>query len=155
MAETGFDRILVCKHHGVMYKMRPYDGPPEYDQELIELCKRHNAQFPDPDNCRATIYRTDPDTAEKMDVESALSKELSDHDVYIKDFRDDLKVEALKCFNQHNRPSDGCPDWCIEAKTIGRKIGVPPEKRQFLCMYCPAGAHVAHVERKAMGLYDQ
>ena len=44
MAETGFDRILVCKHHGVMYKMRPYDGPPEYDQELIELCNRHNAQ---------------------------------------------------------------------------------------------------------------
>lgn len=155
MAETGFDRILVCKTHGIMYKMRPYDGPAEYDQELIELCERHNHQVPDPDNCRALIFRVDPETASNLDMETALKNELKEQDVFIKDFRDELKVDALKCFNRHNRPSNGCPDWCDESKTIGRKIGVPPAKRQYLCMYCPAAAHVAHVERKAMGLYDK
>jgi hypothetical protein len=155
MAETGFDRLLVCKTHGVMWKMRPYDGPPEYDQELRELCDRHNAQVPDPDNCRALIYRTDPETASKLDIETALKKELSDQDVFIKDFRDELKVDALKCYNRHNRPTGGCIDWCADDKTIGRKTGVPKEHRQYLCMYCPVGSYVAHEERKMLGLYGK
>lgn len=155
MPETGYDRLLVCKTHGVMYKMRPYDGPPEYDQELIELCNRHNAQVPDPDNCKALIFRTDQETASKLDVETALKNELKEHDVYIRDFRDDLKVEALKCFNRHDRPKGGCMDWCDESKTIGRKIGVPPSKRQYLCMYCPVGSWVAEQERAAMGMYKK
>jgi hypothetical protein len=80
MAETGFDRILVCKTHGIMYKMRPYDGPPEYDMELRELCDRHNAQVQDPDNCRALIFRVDPDTASNLDMETALKNELGSND---------------------------------------------------------------------------
>ena len=71
MADKDFDRLLVCKTHGVMWKMRPYDGPPEYDQELRELCDRHNAQVPNPQDCRALIYRTDADTASKLDIETA------------------------------------------------------------------------------------
>lgn len=147
-------RLLVCKHHGVMWKMRPYDGPAEYDMELRELCDRHNAQVPDPQNCRALIFRTDEETAKKLDMETVLKNKMAEQDVYIKDFRDELKVDALKCFNRHNRPTQGCIDWCHESKTIGRKIGVPPEKRQYLCMYCPAGAFYAHKEREAMGMYD-
>lgn len=155
MPETGFQRLLVCKTHGVMYKLRPYDGPAEYDQELIEICNRHNAQVPDPDNCRALIFRTDPETAEKLDMETALKNKMGDMDVYIKDFRDELKVDALKCYDKHNRPTGGCIDWCAEDKTIGRKVGVPPEHRQYLCMYCPVGSYVAHQERKILGLYDK
>lgn len=155
------DRLLVCwrvangrKSDGVMYKMRPYDGPPEYDMELIDVLERHKARYQDHDNWRGLIFRTDPETAKKLDVETALRKELSNNDVYIKDFRDELKVDALKCFNRHNRPSSGCIDWCNESKTIGRKIGVPVEKRQYLCMYCPAAAWYTHKERKQLGLYN-
>lgn len=155
MPESGYHRLLVCKTHGVMYKMRPYDGPPEYDQELRELCDRHNAQVPDPDNCRALIFRTDPETASKLDIETALRKEMADQDVYIRDFRDELKADALRCFNRHNRPSEGCIDWCAEDKTIGRKIGVPKEKRQYLCMYCPASEYYTHRERLELGLYGK
>lgn len=155
MAETGFDRLLVCKTHGIMYKMRPYDGPAEYDQELREICDRHNAQVPDPDNCKALIFRIDPETASKLDVETTLKKQLEDQDIFIRDFRDELKVDALKCFDRHNRPEGGCIDWCAEDKTIGRKVGVPPEHRQYLCMYCPVGSYVAHQERKALGLYGK
>lgn len=155
MPETGYDRLLVCKTHGVMYKMRPYDGPPEYDQELIELCDRHNAQVQDPDNCKALIFRTDPETASKLDIETALKNELKEQDVYIRDFRDELKTDALKCYNRHDRPKQGCIDWCAEEKTIGRKIGVPKENRQYLCMYCPVGSWVAEQERIAMGMYKK
>jgi hypothetical protein len=147
-------RLLVCKHHGVMWKMRPYDGPAEYDMELRELCDRHNAQVPDPQNCKALIFRTDEETASKLDMETVLKNKLAEQDVYIKDFRDELKVDALKCFNRHNRPTQGCIDWCTEGKTVGRKVGVPPDKRQYLCMYCPAAQYYAHRERDAMGMYD-
>ena len=154
MSDKDFERLLVCKTHGVMYKMRPYEGPPEYDMELRELCDRHNAQVANPDECRAVIFRTDSETASKLDVETALKKEMSDMDVYIKDFRDDLKVDALRCFNRHNRPSSGCIDWCNDEKSIGRKVGVPVNKRQYLCMYCPAAEHYTHKARLAKGMYD-
>jgi len=154
MADVEYQRLLVCKTHGVMYKMRPYDGPPEYDMELRELCDRHNAQIPDPDNCRALIYRTDPDTASKLDVETAIKKELKEQDVYIRDFRDELKVDALKCFNRHNRPKQGCIDWCSEDKTIGRKVGIPKEARQYVCMYCPVAEYYTHRVRVEKGMYD-
>lgn len=158
MPETGYDRLLVCKTHAVMYKMKPYDGPVEYDQELIELCDRHNGQFANqgaPDTCNALIFRTDPETASKLDVETALKNELNEMNVFIKDFRDELKTDALKCYNRHERPKAGCIDWCAEDKTIGRKVGVPKEHRQYLCMYCPVGSWVAQQERIQMGLYNQ
>lgn len=154
MAED-FHRLLVCKTHGVMWKMKPYDGPPEYDMELREICDRHNAQIPDPQNCSALIYRTDPETASKLDVETALRNDLEGHNVFIRDFRDELKVDALKCFNRHNRPKQGCLDWCSEEKTIGRKIGVPKEKRQYVCMYCPVAEYYTHRQRTELGLYDK
>jgi hypothetical protein len=146
-------RLLVCKHHGVMWKLRPYEGSAEYDMELREICDRHNAQVPDPHNCRALIFRTDADTAKKLDMETVLKNKMQEQDVYIRDFRDELKVDALRCFNRHNRPNSGCIDWCTESKTVGRKVGVPPEKRQYLCMYCPAAEYYAHRERKETGMY--
>jgi len=154
MSDKEFHRLLVCKTHGVMYKMRPYDGPAEYDMELRELCERHNAQVPDPDNCRALIFRTDSETAGKLDVETAIRKELAEQDVFIKDFRDELKSDALRCFNRHNRPSEGCIDWCNDDKTIGRKVGVPKDKRQYLCMYCPVADYYVHKARTLKGMYD-
>ena len=162
MAIEEEHRLLVCwklvdgkKTDSTMYKMKPYSGPAEYDIELREIIERHNARVPDPDNYRALIYRTDAETAKKLDSETAVKSELAKNDVYIKDTRDELKLDALKCFSRHNRPKDGCIDWCIESKTIGRKTGVAPEKRQYLCMYCPAAEHYAHRQRIELGLYDK
>lgn len=156
------NRLLVCwrvvngrKTDGVIYKMRPYDGPAEYDMELIDILERHKARNQDYDNWRALIFRTDKDTADKLDAETAIKNELKRHDIIIKDFRDELKVDALRCFDKHNRPDRGCVDWCDESKTVGRKIGVPKEKRQYLCMYCPAAEWYTHKERQMLGLYDK
>lgn len=156
------NRLLVCwrlvngqKRDGVIYKLNPYEGPTEYDMELIDVLERHKARHQDYENWRGLIFRTDKDTASKLDAETAIKNELKRHDIIIQDFRDELKVDALRCFNRHNRPSTGCSDWCDESKTIGRKTGVPVEKRQFLCMYCPAAAWYTHKERKMLGLYDK
>ena len=72
----------------------------------------------------------------------------------VREVRDDLKVEALKCFSRHSSPKQGCIDYEDESKTIGRKIGVPQAHRQYLCHYCPAQAFVTHGIRKKKGMYD-
>jgi DNA primase len=108
---------------------------------LIDIIDRHlqQADDPRPESHISLIFRTDEATASKLDVETALKKELADNDLFIKEFRDDLKDDAMACFNRHQRPSNGCPDYGDPSKVIGRSQGVPPEKRQYLCMYCLDG----------------
>jgi hypothetical protein len=115
-------RLLVCwreepdgtKSGAIMYKMRPYDGAPEYDMELIDVLERHKARHQDHDKWRGLIFRTDKKTASKLDAETAIKNELKSHDLYIRDFRDELKTDAIKCFNKHNRPNTGCIDCCFD-----------------------------------------
>ena len=148
-------RLLACKSCAVMYKLPEYDGPPEYDMALIDIIDRHlsQAQDPRPESHVSIIFRTDNDTASKLDVETALKRELANADFEIREVRDDLKVEAVKCFNRHNRPSNGCPDYEDESKTIGRKIGIPRENRMYLCHMCPAQEYVTHKLRTLKGMY--
>ncbi len=149
-------RLLLCKSCGILYKLPPYDdGPAEYDMALIDVIDRHLQQSDDPrpESHLSLIFRTDDETASKLDLETAIKKELADQDIFVRELRDDLKVDALKCFNRHNRPSNGCPDYGDESKIIGRKVGVPTDKRQYLCMYCPAQEHVTHQLRIRKGMY--
>lgn len=149
-------RLLTCKDCATMYKMKDYDGPAEYDMELIELCNRHlqQAANPDPDAHRSLILRCDEKTWEALGDETQIKSELARNEWAVRELRDDLKVEALRCFDRHNRPKDMCLDYEDDSKTIGRKIGVPKEHRQYLCHYCPASAYVVHRARVAKRMYD-
>ena len=51
-------RLLTCQSCGTMYRMKDYEGPAEYDMELIELCQRHlgQASNPDPDAHKSMIF---------------------------------------------------------------------------------------------------
>lgn len=148
-------RLLVCKSCGVMYKMRPYDGPPEYDMELIEIINRHLAQASDPrpESHISAIFRTDEETASKLDMETTVKNELMKNEVWMRDFRDELKVDALKCYDRHGR-TPLCNDYESDSKIIGRKIGVPKDKRQYLCYYCPVHSKVIESVRHAKGMYS-
>ncbi len=148
-------RLLACKSCGTMYRMHDYDGPAEYDMELIELINRHlhQASDPNPDAHKGLIFRCDQDTWDKLGDETQVRQELMKNEWNVRELRQDLKVEALNCFNRHNRPEGNCPDYEDDSKTIGRRIGVPKENRQYLCHYCPASAYVIHKNRKAKGMY--
>lgn len=149
-------RLLTCQTCGTMYRMKDYDGAVQYDMELIELCNRHLGQAanPDPDAHKSIIIRCDQNTWDKLGDETQIKKELAKNEWEVRELRDDLKVEALKCFTRHNSPKMGCIDYEDESKTIGRKIGVPKENRQYLCHYCPVQSFVTHNIRKKKGMYD-
>jgi hypothetical protein len=152
-------RMLACNGCGVMWRLKDYPptADPMLDMELIEVIERHMGQAQDknPDAHKANLFYVDDKSADLLDVESALQKELADVNVFIRETRDDLKVEALRCFNRHHRPKGGCPDWEHDSKIIGRKTGVAKEDRQYLCHFCPVASHVAFRERQQMGLYDK
>lgn len=133
-----------------MTRMRDYDGPVEHDMELAEVIKIHKERSPlDPDSHRAQLFRVSDEEASILDVESQLVETLSKEQLFIKETRDDLKLEALKCFDRHHRPQGDCPDWKDESKVIGYKQGIPPEKRRYLCEYCPVATHMKFRERKS------
>ena len=139
-----------------MMRMHDYDGPADYDMELIELIKRHlhQSKDPNPEAHKGLIFRCDQETWDKLGDETEVRKELMKNEWDVREIRQDLKVEALNCFNRHSRPTAGCLDYEDDSKTIGRKIGVPKENRQFLCHYCPASAYYVHKARKIKGMYD-
>ena len=149
-------RLLVCKPCGILYNMQDYDGPAEYDQELREIIDRHLGQAADPrpESHESQIFRCDRETASKLDMETEVKKELMKNEIEVREIRNDLKEEALKCFGSHGRPSADCLDYCDESKTIGRKIGVPKNKRMYLCMFCPVQEYYQYKIRGAKGLYS-
>jgi len=139
-----------------MMKMRDYDGDVQYDMELQEVIKMHlqRAQDQRPESHLSQIMRLDQATYDAMDGETGIRKELMKNEVEVRHMRDDLKVEAIKCFHRHSDPKNGCIDYEHESKTIGTKIGIPKEKRQYLCHYCPVQAYVTHKVRTIKGMYD-
>lgn len=149
-------RLLICRNCGTMNRMRDYDGDPNLDMELREVIDRHIGQAQDkrPESHLAHLMRIDDDDVLRLDVESEVQKQMQEAGVFIRETRDDLKVEALKCFSRHNRPKGACPDWRDTSKIIGRKTGVAPEDRQYLCDFCPVKEFYVHKDRVAKGAYD-
>jgi len=136
--------------------MLDYDGPPEYDMELQEIIKKHlhQANDPRPESHSSQIFRCDDDTASKLDMETEVKKELMKNEIEVREMRNDLKEDALKCFSKHGRPKMDCLDYCSEEKTVGRKMGVPKDKRMYLCMFCPVQEYYQYKIRGSKGLYS-
>ena len=150
-------RLLVCRACGTMNRMLDYDGPAEYDMELIETIDRHmehSSRAKHPDAHPSQLFRLSDEDAERLDVESEVCRALSDEQIFIKEIREEFKDEAMKCFNRHGRPDEGCIDWKDESKVIGRKKGVPAAYRKYLCECCPVNSYVEFKTRKAAGLYN-
>jgi hypothetical protein len=150
-------RLLACYDCSVLSKLPDYEGHPSMDMALIEVCKMHeHNDIPDRAKKGGQLFGVDTETYDKLDPVTVINKELAKAEVQMHDFRDELKEEAMKCFNAHGRPGegDGCPDFESEAKTIGRKAGIPKDKRMFLCHFCPFTHGVVVVEnRRKKGMY--
>ena len=75
--------------------------------------------------------------------------------------------DAMKCFNLHLRPVEGCYDWKIEGKRLIPKNTAEARKelglesaaqsastKVYLCDFCPAKTYVVEQNRKKAGLYE-
>lgn len=152
-------RILCCYDCGEMTFMRdgPTSGRVDEDQELIELTRRHqHPEIPDDKIKGGNLFTVDQATFDKYGDKAVIEMkdELAKNQIWMYEMRDQLKEDAMECFNKHHRPTFHCSDFEAEEKIIGKKIGVPKEKRQYLCHYCPFthGVVIPH-NRWKKGMY--
>lgn len=116
---------------------------PERDDHLEHWVSQHQGHTKTPP---ATIEDTDWDARDFQD-------ELTRFGITRQDWLEQLRQDAGECFNKHHRPTDTCSDYRSEAKTIGRKEGVPADQRQYLCYYCPFQSYVTVQIRHKKGAY--
>ena len=75
--------------------------------------------------------------------------------------------DAMKCFNLHLRPVEGCYDWKVESKRlvpkgtddIRKDLGLSSAAKSqstkvYLCDFCPAKTYVVEQNRKKAGMYE-
>jgi hypothetical protein len=72
--------------------------------------------------------------------------------------------DAMKCYQAHNKPKDGCNDWHHSDKMLipntikeRRKEGLESYEnasgvKTYLCDFCPVAIGVAQRKQKLMGL---
>jgi hypothetical protein len=113
----------------------------QYDPALEDWVTRHSHDnIPIPDTEKFGLWYTDQQTWNSADVVATLKKEYGDVMASMYKERDELKDDALECFEKHQRPTTSCPDVFTEAKVIGSHESnkhMPPDKRMYMCHACP------------------
>ena len=113
---------------------------PLYDPALEDWMTRHeHAEVPEDKMRKHDIYWTDQESFNSGIVMS-LKKEMEDATGQMYTERDQVKEDAMACFNAHHRPTDGCMDVFSESKLLGGHESnkrIPVNDRMFLCHACP------------------
>lgn len=171
-------RLFICLDCKSIEELPDYDGPmvtdPEYgevpaqDDLLEHLVEPHrrkqhtgNLVHVDDEHWRDRELR---DQIVKQIRSGAKGEGLGSEAYAVKDT---FREEAMKCFNAHRRPQDGCIDYQDRSKILGNSILTYDEKKEakkaglkrrqprFLCDFCVVHTH--YVQKKKFekeGLYD-
>lgn len=103
------------------------------------------------------IYATDQ-ASFNQGIVMSLKKEMEEATGALYTERDQVKEDAMECFNRHHRPTTGCVDVFSEAKLLGGHESnkrMPMNDRMYLCHACPfVHGYVIPKVRSAKG-YDR
>lgn len=146
-------RLLVCGSHKTVDVINDYDTANDmeakYDYDLREAIDRHLGKYgSDPGKHNSMLLRITPEEWELLDKQD-LEKAIFDNrlEEYLHGEREDIKDQALKCYEIHNRPTYGigygigCPDYRADSRRIGDK-----NSSMFLCDFCPYQSYVEHAQ---------
>jgi hypothetical protein len=128
------------------YMFRDAGGQPfmvaQYDPALEDWVERHSHddRHDLTDQQKWEIAVIDKLSWETTEVCKQIGAELSQLNGAMYTERDQLKEDALKCFGDHHRPKDTCPDVFSDSKLVGNhesNKNVPKDQRMYLCHLCP------------------
>jgi len=156
-------RLLICNTCKTVDKLPDYasenDPDAKYDHHLQDAVDLHLRKFGGgAERHKSLLYSIDDEELALIDEEH-LKKAVHDGrlEEFLKEEREQLKQDALACYNLRNRPAYGYGLGCLEYrsknKAIGRTTGLPPEQWTYLCDFCPYHSYVEHAQRKKSGLY--
>jgi hypothetical protein len=141
---------------------------PAYDPMLEDFTVRHqhhytDAQLMDLERPIIQVAAVDQRTWDSMDIVTKLKEQYQKQTGQFYAESNEYKDAAVKCYNEHNNPTTGCPDYKSDSKRIGMASyedddghthRVPDQFRQYLCYICPFQQSYVNVElRRRKGQY--
>jgi hypothetical protein len=129
-----------------------------YDPLMDDFVERHTHDRPDTDSIDyIRSFAVSQETWERVDVVTAIKKELSEATGEQFAESEHYKTGALECYNAHGNPDlkRKCLDVFSDEKRIGRSTGVPKKHQMYLCHMCPyVQSQVMQEVRNKAKLYD-
>ena len=163
-------RLLFCLVCQSLDELPPYDGEPELDHLLAIACEQH--VFPSGEPHKGKLFvlplRAWASAESKREIIRQIkgggSKGLAEVDDTFYDSRSTFMEDAMKCYQAHNKPKDGCSEWHDSNKLLipntekeRRKEGMgkyvdSPGKKTYLCDFCPVSVQVNQRKMKLLGM---
>ena len=163
-------RLLYCFVCNTMEELPPFDGPPEQDALLQISCEVHT--FPSGDPHKGRLFNlpvrawATPDARKEIidQIKGGGSRGLAEVDETFYDSRSTFMEDAMKCYQAHRKPADGCPDWKHSSKLLvpntvkeRRKEGMEKYEnsagaKTYLCQFCPVAIAVEKRKQTLLGL---
>jgi hypothetical protein len=148
-------RLLFCNVCQSIEELPPFEGDPDEDHLLEILIEKH--QFPSGEPHKGHLMKLpqlqwETETVRKeiiKQIKGGGSKGIDEFDPDFYATRSTFQEDALKCYNAHLRPQDGCPDYQSPSKRLlpntkadRKELGLvdpakAPGPKNYLCQFCP------------------
>lgn len=182
-------RLLICMDCHTIEELPDYNGPLETVRVPAPDGTMMEAQVPPVGEDHLLEHLSEPhrkqehrgqlvsvpeenwrDTQTRVEILKQLRDQLKgastglDPEAYA--IKNTFQEDALKCFNAHRRPKDGCIDWESRSKVLGnslltedektaaRKHGLHSKQKRYLCHFCPVASQVKTKMFDKQGLYN-
>lgn len=167
-------RLLMCFVCNTINELPAYEGPPEYDHLLEITVEKHKFPSGEPHKGKLFILPIKTWANEKSRKEiinqlrgggssglDALSPEGNYYETKMQ-----FAEDALTCYERHNRPQVGCPDYGTPEKRLlpdtakeRMEVGIEspenaPGPKVYLCNFCPMHSLVTTANNMKKGLYN-
>lgn len=153
-------RLLLCHTCKSIEELPDYQGPAEHDVLLDDAVGRH--RFPNGLEHIGKLAQVDTkdwdDNAKRAaileQIKTAVEKSTGMPSEWY-ETKNTYQADALKCYSQHHRPTEGCIDYCDSGKRLGNptRAGWEAGPRVFLCHFCPVETWVRTQVRHQKGAY--
>mgnify|MGYP006271821273 CR=1 FL=1 len=164
-------RLLYCYNCRTIEELPDFEGHPDDDVTLQVLIDRHeSAGIPHTgflSKIGVKLYSR-PEVRKQVieNLRNRVGGGLADIDPDYYTTKATFFDDAMKCFNLHLRPAEGCYDWRSKNKRlvpkgtddIRKELGLESAAKSestkvFLCDFCPAKSFYVDKKNEATGLY--
>lgn len=165
-------RLLYCYNCKSIEELPDFEGRPEDDTLLEILVEKHqSAGIPHNgflSKIGVKIWSVESYRKEIIkNLRDRVGGGLADLDPDYYTTKATFYEDAMKCYSEHRRPKESCPDWRASNKRLipkstaelRKEIGLESAAKSagtnvFLCDFCPVKTFYVTKQRDAAGLYE-
>jgi|SRR5687767_2396626 len=152
-------RLLICHDCQSIEELPDFKGRPDDDVLLAHLVQGH--RFPNGEEHIGVLCDVEKSHWENAGTRAEIvarigKKGATGFEAEFYATKQTFQDDALKCYDKHSRPKQGCIDYRNDEKRLGNptKDGWRQGPKIFLCDFCPVKTWVMTEQRNKMGAYD-